>query len=98
MNVQIKLYDVQKVKEQDYAGLTLDFLLAEREVRDIFSTVWLELNAFDYISYDSVKGDFQYCKVFLDSELLYSGSILDVNELQCKIKHLTRVDTKNDSL
>lgn len=96
MLATINLYDKEKVKEDEYQILSLNYNLTERKITDIFSTNWLELNPFDYLCYDQIYSDYDYCKVFLDSKLIYSGSILDTNELQCKFKHLTRVDEKLD--
>lgn len=94
MLATINLYDTDRVKENDYQILTLNYNLTERQISDMFVTDWLELNPFDFICYDQIHSDYDYCKIFLDNELLYAGSILDANELQCKLKHYTRQDSK----
>ena len=93
MLLTIKLYDSVKVKDSDYEITNLNYVLTERQIRDIFITNWLELNPFDFICYNTVVDDYDYCKLLLDSKLVYSGIVLDANELQCKLKHLTRQDS-----
>jgi|APGre2960657404_1045060.scaffolds.fasta_scaffold00061_35 hypothetical protein len=92
MLLTVKLYDLKKVQENNYESLILSYILTHRQISDIFKTDWLELNPFDFISYQNFSIEHEYCKLLLDSELVYSGSVLDANELQCKLKHLTRQD------
>lgn len=94
MLLKVHFYDIERVKDSDYCIFTLDFFLTQREISDIFCTEWLELNVFDYLSYEAVFAEYDYCKLFLKDELVYSGNILTVHELQSKLKHLTRVDFK----
>lgn len=54
MLATINLYDTDRVKENDYQILTLNYNLTERQISDIFVTDWLELNPFDFICYDQI--------------------------------------------
>ncbi len=61
----------------------------------LFRTYWYKLSTFDVGGYEFHTEGKTYMKV-LDSanEVLYSGPILHVDDLNLRLKHVTRVDEK----
>jgi hypothetical protein len=82
---------------EEYICCKLNFNLVPKAINCGFCTFWFELSKNDLLNYESIltERDITYLKLFDNNkELVYSGAPLDVHELQHKIKHLTRIDTK----
>ena len=94
MKILLKLLCTSKFQEDTAVPLEFNFELQERVISDIFNTEWYELGAFDFLSYEAVQSEYDYLKLYLQDVVVYSGKVLTVHELQCKLKHLTRVDQK----
>lgn len=91
--VTVYLYDAHQMHDSKYQAVELELETTERMQEDYFRTLWLEINKRDLQLYSDYVPYVHYCKVFLEETLkIYEGKPLQPEELQCMIKHQTRID------
>lgn len=93
MKVTLLFYGDNVSEFSKFEADLIEFQLIPRNQVDIFVTLWYEMDREDCDFYDSIRFGKSYLKVLDNNEkLLYSGTVLDVHEMQAKFKHLTRQD------
>lgn len=95
---QLQLFNNKLMHKEEYVCCVLNVNLSSRIIDCGFLTTWFELHKDDTIRYELIlkEKDISYLKIFDNNKnLVYSGTPLTIHELQHKLKHLTRIDTKS---
>lgn len=98
MIYRLQLFNSRLMQKEEYVSYVLNFNLVPKAIDCGFVTVWHELQKDDAIRYESIlkEKEISYLKLFDNTgELVYSGTPLNIHELQHKLKHLTRNDSKS---
>lgn len=94
MKLLLEFHDSYRSNQENYLPTILQYRLTRLKVSDIFTTTWCELNEFHKVCYLQIHKNFDYLKVRVQDVLIYSGCVLEFDELQYKLKQSTRKDSK----